>query len=92
MELNKILKGRIFFKIINFFHENPASIDTPRGVATWIGESRQEVKKVLLKLAKLKILTDHKVTSTTGYSYTRDSKMIKKIEGILKKIKKEEIK
>jgi len=90
MNLNKLLKGRIYFKIVNFFHENPTSIDTPRGISTWIGESKQSVKSALLKLAKLKVLTAHKVTSTTGYSYTTDPKVVKKIGNSLKKIKKEE--
>lgn len=85
MELNKVLKVPIYFKIIRFFHENPTSIDTPRGVAAWTGESRQDAKKALLKLAALKIITSHKVSSTTAYSYTRDSKLIKKIEVALKR-------
>lgn len=89
MELSKALKVPIYFKIIRFFHENPTSIDTPRGVAAWTGESRQDAKKALLKLAELKIITPHKVSSTTAYSYTRDSTLIKKIDGALKKIKKE---
>ncbi|MCM8782468.1 MAG: hypothetical protein NC828_05405 [Candidatus Omnitrophica bacterium] len=88
--MKKLLKAQIYFKIINFFHENPTSIDTPRGISTWIGEEKQRVKSALLKLAKLKILTAHKVTSTTGYSYTRNHKIIKKIDTSLKKIKKEE--
>lgn len=92
MDLSKLLKIQIYFKIINFFHENPTSIDTPRGISTWIGESKQNVRAALLKLAKSKILTAHKVTSTTGYSYTRDQKLVKKIDSSLKKIKKEEMK
>lgn len=90
MDLNRLLKTQIYFKIINFFHENPTSIDTPRGIATWIGESKQDVKKALLKISKSKLLTAHKVSSTTGYSYTRDPKLIKKIEAILKKLKRKE--
>lgn len=88
MDLSRLLKAQIYFKIIDFFHENPTSIDTPRGIATWIGESKQDVKKALLKLSKLKFLTAHKVSSTTGYSYTRDPKLIRKIEAILKKLKR----
>jgi hypothetical protein len=90
MDLNKFLKVPIYFKIIKFFHENPASIDTPRGLAAWTGESRQNVKKALSKLADLKILTSHDVSSTTAYSYTRDSKLVKKVGASLKKIKSEE--
>lgn len=88
MELNKALKVQIYFKIICFFNENPTSIDTPRGMSAWTGESKQDVKKALLKLAELKIITPHKVSSTTAYSYTRDPKLIKKVNELLKKIKK----
>jgi len=88
MDLKKLLKDQIYFKILKFFHENPMSIDTPRGISTWIGEEKQRVKKALLKLARWKLLTAHKATSTTGYSYTRDPKIIKKIDASLKKLKK----
>lgn len=90
MGLDKLLRGRIQFKIVSFFHENPTSVDTPRGIATWTGETRQNVKKTLSQLAELKILTAHNVSSTTGYSYTRDPKLIKSIGSLLKKMKKEE--
>lgn len=79
MDINKALGSPIHRKIITFFHENQASIDTPRGVATWIGEERAKVKKALEDLVSLKILMAHRSTSTTGYSYTRDSKLISKI-------------
>lgn len=90
MDLNKLLKDRIYFKVIKFFHENPASIDTARGIATWVGENRREAKRALLKLEKLKILTSHKTSSTIGYSYTTDLKLIKRIGSLLKKYDKED--
>lgn len=85
MDLNKALGSDIHLKVIKFFHENQASIDTPRGVATWIGEERGKVKRVLEDLVKLDILIAHRTTSTTGYSYTRDAKVISKIEKFLNK-------
>jgi hypothetical protein len=85
MDLAKALGSAIHLKIIVFFHENQASIDTPRGVATWIGEERSRVKKALEDLVSLKILVAHRATSTTGYSYTRDSKIIAMIAKQLKK-------
>ena len=88
MELDKALKVPIYFKIISFFHENPTSIDTPRGMSAWTGENRQDVKEALSKLAELRIITAHKVSSTTAYSFTRDPKLIKSIDRILKKMKK----
>jgi len=83
MALIRLPKDRIYFKIVKFFHENPTSIDTPRGISTWIGENIRDVRKVLSKLVKLKILNAHEVTSTTGYSYTTDAKLIKEIKKIL---------
>jgi len=82
---NEKTLSELHLKIIKFFHENQASIDTPRGVSTWVHEERLKVGKALEDLVKLKILTAHRATSTTGYSYTRDSKIISKIEKLLKK-------
>ena len=85
MDLKKIFKSEIHLKIVRFFHENQASLDTPRGVATWIGEERPKVKTALEDLVAADILTAHRATSTTGYSYTRDAKIISKIGKLLKK-------
>ena len=82
--MDKLFKSQIHFKIIKFFHENQASIDTPRGIATWIGEERSKVRNALEDLVKVKILMAHRATSTTGYGYTRDEKLISKIEKYLK--------
>mgnify|MGYP001570995516 CR=1 FL=1 len=84
MDINKAVKSRIHKKIIAFFHENQASIDTPRGVATWIEEDRAKVKKALEDLVRFDILVADRATSTTGYSYTRDAKVIQKIDKLLK--------
>ena len=82
--MDKLFKSQIHFKIIKFFHENQASIDTPRGIATWIGEERSKVRNALEDLVKVKILIAHRATSTTGYGYTRDEKLISKIKKYLK--------
>ena len=84
MDIGKILKSEIHVKVVTFFHENQASIDTPRGVATWIGEERSKVKTALEDLVKARILVAHRATSTTGYSYTSEEKLISKIEKLLK--------
>ena len=84
MDLDRALGSGIHLKIIRFFHENQASIDTPRGVATWIGEERAKVKNALEDLVGLYILGALRTTSTTGYSYTNDSKLISKIDKLLK--------
>lgn len=84
MNLNNAFESAVHRKIIQFFHENQASIDTPKGVATWIGEERSKVKDALEDLVLLKVLTPHRATSTTGYGYTRDPDLIRRIEKLLK--------
>ncbi|MBI4335330.1 MAG: hypothetical protein HY589_01595 [Candidatus Omnitrophica bacterium] len=87
MNLNNLLKVPIYFKILRFFHENPSCIDTPRGVAAWTNETRQNAQVALSKLAAMKILTAHNVSSTTAYSYTRSYKLIKKIDKVINSLK-----
>jgi hypothetical protein len=82
---NKTILSDLQFKIVKFFHENQAAIDTPRGVSTWVREDRAKVLKALEELAAMKILVPHRSTSTMGYSYTRNTKIISKIEKLLKK-------
>jgi len=84
MTLDKLLKNKLCRDIVKFFHENQSSIDTPRGIATWVKEERGVVKKALDKLTAAGILLDHKVSSTTGYSYTRNRKIIREIGKQLK--------
>ena len=85
MDLAKAFKSDVHRKIISFFHENQSSIDTPRGVATWISEDRTKVKKALEDLVALEVLVAHRATSTTGYSYTSDNRIISKIKKFLNK-------
>ena len=85
MNLNDVFRSEIHLKIIAFFHENQSSIDTPRGVSTWIREDRSRVKSALEDLVNLDLLIAHRATSTTGYSYTRDEKLISKISRLLNK-------
>jgi len=84
MDISKIIRSAVHLKIVRFFHENQASIDTPRGVATWISEDRLKVKEALEELVAGKILVADRATSTTGYSYTRDARTIAKVEKFLK--------
>ncbi len=85
MKLNNALTSKVHRKIIMFFNENQASIDTPRGISTWIREDRSRVKKALEDLVMLGILEAYRTTSTTGYGYTTDRKITKRIARLLKK-------
>ena len=83
--INKTFQSNLHLNIMKFFHENQTSIDTPRGISTWVREDRAKVQKALEELVGIKILVAHRSTSTTGYSYTRNTKIISKIENLLKK-------
>ncbi|MFA6078475.1 MAG: hypothetical protein WC779_01880 [Candidatus Omnitrophota bacterium] len=87
MNIDEAINSPVHKKIITFFHENQACIDTPRGVSTWIREDRSKSKKALEDLVELEILVAHRTPSTTGYSYTRNEKIISKIKKLLKKTK-----
>ena len=82
---DKVFQSDLHLKIIKFFHENQTSIDTPRGVSTWVHKDRTKVKKALEELVEMRVLVAHRSTSTTGYSYTRSAKTISKIDKLLKK-------
>ncbi len=86
MNLEKFFKSNIHKKIITFFHQNPSSIDTPRGVAAWINYDRTKVNKALKELSRQKILNTHKSATATGYSYTTDKKIIKEVKKHLRNI------
>ena len=79
MKLEKYLDTEINRKIIRFFLENPSSIDTSRGIATWINENADRTEKALQTLAKAKILILHKTALTRAYACTTDKRTISKI-------------
>ncbi len=87
MVLKKLInKSKLHKDIVSFFLENPASLDTPRGISTWVKHDRSKVKKILDELTSSNILISHKETSTTGYSFTRNRKIISEIKKTLKKV------
>jgi hypothetical protein len=87
IDLDRIFESDIHVKIIKFFHENQSSIDTPRGIATWIGYKRDDAEKALSELSGCGILNAHPASSTTGYSYTHDEKIIRAVTKHLKRLK-----
>jgi hypothetical protein len=89
MDIEKIFRCPVNTKVMAFFHENPSSIDTPRGVASWINEDRKAVKKAMDELAKARILRPHRTLFTTGYSYTQDRTMIAEVEKYLRRFRRQ---
>lgn len=87
MKLDKYLHLKINRKIVKFFLENPSSVDTSRGIATWINENVNKTEKALKELAKAKILTPHGNDATSAYGYTTDIRIISKIKINLEKFK-----
>ncbi|OGW84014.1 MAG: hypothetical protein A3C47_01405 [Omnitrophica bacterium RIFCSPHIGHO2_02_FULL_51_18] len=64
----RILKSDIYQAILGFFLENEGSVDTPRGIATWIDASLIKVRVALEALAEMNCLKAHRTPSTIGYS------------------------
>ncbi|HTL69819.1 MAG TPA: hypothetical protein VL404_00865 [Candidatus Eisenbacteria bacterium] len=65
-------RARIRRKIMSFFTENQGSIDTPRGVATWISEPLAAVRLALEDLVRTGSLKAHRTSSTVAYSCPSD--------------------
>lgn len=87
MSLNKIFAHPAKKKIAHFFHHNPASIDTSRGISTWTGLNIKETARALEELVKKGILVAHRVTSTVGYAYTNNKKLAVRIKKYFQKNK-----
>ena len=85
MSLKKFFDSKLHRQIIIFFRENPHSIDSPRGIATWTGLSRSRTRKALDDLVKAGILNSISTPSTSGYSFTQDVKIIDTIKEYLEK-------
>ena len=83
-QLTKICASPLNLKIIGFFHENPATVDTPRNIAAWLNHDHQQVQKALDFLAENNILAVHGSGSTLAYSYTQANEIINQVEQILK--------
>lgn len=73
------LRSKIHKKILRFFFENQGSIDTPRGVSTWINENIQPVRTALEELADKGFLKAHRTSSTVGYSCALTRQKLSKI-------------
>jgi hypothetical protein len=64
---------------MSFFAENQGSIDTPRGVSTWVNENIKSVRSALEDLAKKGLLKAHRTSSTVAYSCSLGLKALSRI-------------
>jgi hypothetical protein len=87
MKLEKYLEPEINRRIVEFFLENPSSLDTARGIATWINEGVKKTEKALNELAEAKILIPHSTNAATAYGYTTDAGIISRVKIGLRKFK-----
>ena len=83
-ELKEKLKDKLARKILMFFYQNQGSIDSASGVAAWVHSDREEVKGVLDFLVGLGVLHKDATGVTKGYCYTRDEKVMKVVDDLLK--------
>ncbi|MCM8778772.1 MAG: hypothetical protein NC898_05880 [Candidatus Omnitrophica bacterium] len=82
-KIAKALKSPIKKKIILFFRENPQAVDSVRGISTWLNLKSGIARKYLEELVKDNILIAHRGATTTGYAYTQDEDILKRIEEYL---------
>ncbi len=83
--IRSLLKNEVAKKILLFFYENPHSIDTPKGIATWISCDPNNVLKVLNTLVKEGILLIHRTASINAYSLTNKRDVTKEIDKYISK-------
>lgn len=83
-QLEKLCKSDVHKRILLLFHQNPALVDTPRGIAAWIGLDREDIKSAVDDLVRYDILISITGSTTTGYAYTTDKRLLDRIAKILK--------
>ncbi|MCM8783777.1 MAG: hypothetical protein NC818_03235 [Candidatus Omnitrophica bacterium] len=79
----KAIRSPVKKKIILFFRENPYSVDSVRGISTWLNMKPNIVRKALEELVKDGILIAHRGATTTGYAYTQDIDILNQIDECL---------
>ncbi len=84
MDVDKIFQSKLHYQIVSFFRENPSSLDTAKGIATWVNCDVKEVEEVLEELVKLNILIAHRSDAVTGFAYTQDKEIISQIDNYFK--------
>ena len=85
VDLKKVCESSLNLKIISFFHENPSTVDTSRGIAAWLNHDREQIQKALNFLVSQNILISHRTSSTIAYAYSQDKEIVEEIERFLQK-------
>ena len=81
--LKKVCNSPLNLKIVSFFHQHPATIDTAVGIAAWLNQGRDKVAKAMDFLAAENVLVVHRTRTTLAYGFTQNKAMIKKIKKLL---------
>ncbi len=82
-KLKRILENKIALDVLKFFHQNQSSLDSVGGVSAWVHGDRKEVRLVLEKLVKVKVLERDSTGGMEGYCYTRDEKTMKIVDALI---------
>ncbi|MDP8299223.1 MAG: hypothetical protein P9L88_04905 [Candidatus Tantalella remota] len=85
-DLKKLLKDDLAGKILVFFYQNQASVDSVGGVSTWVNDDRKKVLAVLDELVRLGVLDEDSTGAIKGYCYTRDKKVMKTVEELVQDV------
>ena len=83
-KIRKILKNKLGRDIVMFFYQNQSSIDTASGIAAWVHNDKSEVKEVLDELVHVGVLEEDSMGGTKGYCYTRETKIMKIVQELMK--------
>ncbi|HIE52012.1 MAG TPA: hypothetical protein EYP85_09655 [Armatimonadetes bacterium] len=70
--LDKILDSLIKLDLLVFFYQNPDTIDSASGIATWVGHEEEQVVKELAELAAARLIERHQVRGETVYTRSND--------------------
>ncbi len=71
-------------RILRFFQEHPQAVETVRGISTWIGLEPKMILEALEGLVSRKWLVPIKTSAVTGYTLTRNERLLGQIQEALK--------
>ena len=70
-------------RILKFFKEQPQAVETTRGMASWVGMELELIQEALNGLVHRKWLWADETNTVTGYTLTRDERLLAQIHKVL---------